>query len=118
MAEDKNKWSPGNIVEKGMYHQKKKKEMESKELGKMPDSFRKKIKKMEKSDTPFKRGMMAPAGGHEGTMESPMKKYIGFDKLSSKIQSEGKSKESADAIAASIGRKKYGSKGFNTKKHG
>lgn len=53
-----------------------------------------------------------------GMMKSPLKKYIGFNKLSKKIQGEGKSKEAADAIAASIGRKKYGSKGFNTKKHG
>lgn len=43
---------------------------------------------------------------------SPMKKYVGFDKLSKKIQGEGKSKESADAIAASIGRKKYGKEKF------
>ncbi len=31
-----------------------------------------------------------------------------FSKLSAKIQQSGKSKKSADAIAASIGRKKYG----------
>ncbi len=31
-----------------------------------------------------------------------------FSKLSDKIQKSGKSKKSADAIAASIGRKKYG----------
>jgi hypothetical protein len=31
-----------------------------------------------------------------------------FSKLSSEIESTGKSKKSADAIAASIGRKKYG----------
>jgi hypothetical protein len=31
-----------------------------------------------------------------------------FDKLSKEIQSEGKSKKAADAIAASVGRKKYG----------
>ena len=64
--------------------------------------------------SPFKKCI----GGHTGSIQSPLKKYIGFNKLSSKIQSEGKSKKSADAIAASIGRKKYGSKGFNTKKHG
>ena len=73
---------------------------------------------MDRSDAPFKRSKVMAAGGHEGTIESPMKKYIGFNKLSSKIQGEGKSKEAADAIAASIGRKKYGSKDFNTKKHG
>lgn len=39
--------------------------------------------------------------------------YIGFKKLSEKIQASGKSKKSADAIAASVGRKKYGSKKFN-----
>jgi hypothetical protein len=36
--------------------------------------------------------------------------YVGFKALSKKIQSKGKSKKSADAIAASIGRKKYGAK--------
>ena len=41
--------------------------------------------------------------------------YIGFKKLSSKIQKGGKSKKSADAIAASIGRKKYGAKAFAAK---
>ena len=68
---------------------------------------------MDRSDAPFKRSKVMAAGGHEGTIESPMKKYIGFNKLSSKIQGEGKSKEAADAIAASIGRKKYGAKKFN-----
>ena len=33
-----------------------------------------------------------------------------FKSLSSKIQKSGKSKKAADAIAASIGRKKYGKK--------
>lgn len=33
-----------------------------------------------------------------------------FKALSNKIEKSGKSKESADAIAASIGRKKYGAK--------
>lgn len=33
-----------------------------------------------------------------------------FSQLSSKIQKSGKSKKAADAIAASIGRKKYGKK--------
>lgn len=35
-----------------------------------------------------------------------------FSALSKSIQAEGKSKASADAIAASIGRKKYGAKKF------
>jgi len=35
-----------------------------------------------------------------------------FKALSKKIQKGGKSKDSADAIAASIGRKKYGNKQF------
>ena len=35
-----------------------------------------------------------------------------FKKLSKKIQKSGKSKKSADAIAASIGRKKYWAKKF------
>lgn len=35
-----------------------------------------------------------------------------FSALSKSIQAEGKSKKSADAIAASIGRKKYGAKKF------
>lgn len=39
--------------------------------------------------------------------------YIGFNKLQGKIESEGKSPKAAAAIAASIGRKKYGSKKFN-----
>lgn len=33
-----------------------------------------------------------------------------FKKLTKKLEKQGKSKESAKAIAASIGRKKYGSK--------
>jgi len=33
-----------------------------------------------------------------------------FQKLTKELQREGKSKESAQAIAASIGRKKYGEK--------
>ena len=37
-------------------------------------------------------------------------KHIGFKKLAGEIEGEGKSKASADAIAASIGRKKYGAK--------
>ena len=68
---------------------------------------------MDRNETPFKRSKVACAGGHSGSIESPLKKYVGFNKLSSKIQSEGKSKESADAIAASIGRKKYGASKFN-----
>ena len=35
-----------------------------------------------------------------------------FEKLSDKIQAEGNSKEQADAIAAAIGRKKYGKAGM------
>ena len=35
-----------------------------------------------------------------------------FKSLSNKIQKSGKSKEAANAIAASIGRKKYGKKKF------
>lgn len=35
-----------------------------------------------------------------------------FKALSSKIQKAGKSKDAADAIAASIGRKKWGKKKF------
>lgn len=34
--------------------------------------------------------------------------YMGFKALQSKIEGEGKSASSAGAIAASIGRKKYG----------
>lgn len=36
--------------------------------------------------------------------------YTGFNKLSKSIQAEGKSKGAADAIAAAIGRRKYGAK--------
>ena len=39
--------------------------------------------------------------------------YVGFNKLQSKIEAQGKSPEAAGAIAASIGRKKYGAKKFN-----
>lgn len=42
-------------------------------------------------------------------------KYIGFKKLSRQIQRKGHSKSSANAIAASIGRKKYGKKGMARK---
>lgn len=35
-----------------------------------------------------------------------------FSALSKSIESEGKSKKQADAIAASVGRKKYGGKKF------
>ena len=38
--------------------------------------------------------------------------YVGFKKLKKKIQSSGKSAKSAGAIAASIGRKKYGKTKF------
>lgn len=40
--------------------------------------------------------------------EALEKGYMGFKKLEHKIEGEGKSKESADAIAAAVGRKKYG----------
>jgi hypothetical protein len=36
--------------------------------------------------------------------------YEGFKKVSQSIQAEGKSKASADAIAAAAGRRKYGEK--------
>jgi hypothetical protein len=39
-------------------------------------------------------------------------KYVGFDKLKGKIEAEGKSPTSAAAIAASVGRRKYGKKRF------
>ena len=38
--------------------------------------------------------------------------YVGFNKLKAKIQKGGKSAASAGAIAASIGRKKYGKANF------
>lgn len=38
--------------------------------------------------------------------------YVGFKALKGKLQSQGKSAASAGAIAASIGRKKYGKKKF------
>ena len=41
-------------------------------------------------------------------------KHIGFKKLAGEIEGEGKSKASADAIAASIGRKKYGAKAMKS----
>ena len=39
--------------------------------------------------------------------------YIGFDALKAKLQAQGKSASSAGAIAAVVGRKKYGAKKFN-----
>lgn len=41
-----------------------------------------------------------------------MSKYIGFNKLSDKL-SHQKGVEDPDALAAAIGRKKYGAKTFN-----
>tara|TARA_R110000796_G_scaffold37023_1_gene93708 strand:+ start:1700 stop:1897 length:198 start_codon:yes stop_codon:yes gene_type:complete len=38
--------------------------------------------------------------------------YVGFKKLQGKLESQGKSPAAAGAIAASIGRKKYGAKKF------
>lgn len=77
-----------------------------------------------KENTPVKR----LAGGHTGNIEgaknnmvpgktkwSPLDRMSNFDKLSNKIQGEGKSKESADAIAYSIGAKKYGKAGMAKK---
>jgi hypothetical protein len=43
---------------------------------------------------------------------SKKKSYMGFSALVSKIKSEGKSEKSAKAIAASVGRKKYGKAKF------
>jgi hypothetical protein len=40
--------------------------------------------------------------------------YVGFKKLKNKIKRSGKSDEAAGAIAATIGRKKYGKKKFQT----
>ena len=39
--------------------------------------------------------------------------YTGFKKLKKNIQAQGKSASSAGAIAASIGRKKYGKKAMS-----
>tara|TARA_R110002012_G_scaffold321414_1_gene549106 strand:+ start:3268 stop:3453 length:186 start_codon:yes stop_codon:yes gene_type:complete len=38
--------------------------------------------------------------------------YVGFKNLTAKLQKEGKTTEAAGAIAADIGRKKYGSNKF------
>ena len=40
--------------------------------------------------------------------------YMGFEKLEHKLKSQGKSEASAEAIAASVGRKKYGKKKFQS----
>lgn len=40
--------------------------------------------------------------------------YEGFSKVQSSIEKDGKSKKVAGAIAASIGRKKYGKKKFDS----
>ena len=53
-------------------------------------------------------------GGRKVAAKKKSKGKLGsgsrFKSLSSKIQKSGKSKKAADAIAASIGRKKYGKK--------
>ena len=59
----------------------------------------------------------ATYGGADTTNPSSLntameEEYIGFDKLVSKLKKQGRSEESAKAIAASIGRKKYGKKNF------
>jgi hypothetical protein len=41
-------------------------------------------------------------------------RYMGFDALKGKIEAEGKTPASAAAIAASVGRRKYGAKRFNS----
>ena len=40
--------------------------------------------------------------------------YVGFKNLKSKLQKSGKSAKAAGAIAATIGRNKYGKKKFQT----
>ena len=52
------------------------------------------------------------AGAGEEVKVPTAKSGMRFKKLSNKIQKSGKSKAAADAIAASIGRKKYGPKKF------
>ena len=51
----------------------------------------------------------------EGDIVAKKGTHIGFKRLSSKLQRKGHSKSSANAIAASIGRKKYGAKGMARK---
>lgn len=45
--------------------------------------------------------------------ETLIEKYVGFKRLQRKLEDEGKSEKAAGAIAASIGRKKWGTKKFN-----
>jgi hypothetical protein len=55
----------------------------------------------------------AAAGIGAGGKKVPSAKSgMRFKKLSRKIQKSGKSKSAADAIAAAVGRKKYGAKKF------
>lgn len=42
-----------------------------------------------------------------------MAQYMGFSKLQGKLEAQGNSPKSAGAIAAFVGRKKYGTKKFN-----
>jgi hypothetical protein len=49
---------------------------------------------------------------HDGSKVKVKGKYMGFKELVKKLIAEGKSKEEAMAIAADIGRKKYGGKAF------
>tara|TARA_Y100001937_G_C7009438_1_gene280260 strand:+ start:232 stop:498 length:267 start_codon:yes stop_codon:yes gene_type:complete len=53
-------------------------------------------------------GLSALVSNGDGNMA-----YVGFKKLQGKLEAQGKSPKAADAIAASIGRKKYGKKKFN-----
>jgi len=64
----------------------------------------------------MKKGCMSCGGTKMKTGGTTKKPKLGtgerFKALSSKIQSAGKSKDAADAIAAAIGRKKYGKSKF------
>lgn len=80
----------------------------------MYESFAPSVKKnVNQSYSPSPNGDMAMSEKLECSANGQWnltKTHIGFKKLQGKLEEEGKSKESAGAIAASIGRKKYGAK--------
>lgn len=60
-------------------------------------------------------GILKAEGWGPETFPEMVKGYMGFSALSAKLQSKGHSKASADRIAASVGRAKYGAKGMAAK---
>lgn len=69
------------------------------------------------STAPKKDGIGSSQRTNAKIQDPTNEQHIGFKKLQHKIEDEGKSKQAAGAIAASIGRKKYGAKEFNKMAH-